>query len=114
VFLAREIVVGQRGASHLAHRQPWLVAFAFGLLHGFGFAAALGEIGLRTADIPAALLWFNIGVEAGQLGVIVGLLACRRLVGATRAITSPWWKPALGYGLGTLATVWLIDRLPWG
>lgn len=113
VFLAREIVVGHRGASHLAHRQPWLVAFAFGLLHGFGFAAALGEIGLRTADIPAALLWFNIGVEAGQLGVIVGLLACRRLVRATRALTFPWWEPALGYGLGTLATVWLIDRLPW-
>jgi hydrogenase/urease accessory protein HupE len=113
VFLAREIVVGQRGELHLAHRQPWLVAFVFGLLHGFGFAAALGEIGLRTADVPAALLWFNIGVEAGQLGVIAGLLACRRVVRARRALTPTWWEPALGYGLGTLATVWLIDRLPW-
>ena len=112
VLLAREIVVGQRGASHLVHRQPWLVAFGFGLLHGFGFASALGAIGLRSGDIPAALLSFNLGVETGQLAVVAVFLGCRQLTRTTRLPAAPYWQPALGYGLGTLATVWLIDRLP--
>jgi hypothetical protein len=112
VFLAREIVVGPRGASHLAQRQPWLVAFAFGLLHGFGFAGALGDLGLRVDDIPAALLAFNAGVEAGQLAVVAVCLAGRRLLRAARLPAAPYWEPALGYGVGTLATVWLFGRIP--
>jgi hydrogenase/urease accessory protein HupE len=111
VFLAREVVTGRRGASHLAHRQPWIVAFGFGLLHGFGFASALGGIGLRTADIPAALLSFNAGVEVGQLGVIAVLLAGRGLVRRT-PLGTPIRETALGYVLGAVATVWFIDRLP--
>lgn len=112
VFLAREVVTRRHGASHLAHRQPWLVAFGFGLLHGFGFASALGGIGLRTEDIPAALVSFNAGVEAGQLGVIAALLAVGAVVRRTRLAPAPLWDTALGYALGTAATVWLVDRLP--
>jgi hydrogenase/urease accessory protein HupE len=111
VFLAREVVAARRGASHLAHRQPWMVAFGFGLLHGFGFASALGGIGLRADDIPAALLSFNAGVEAGQLAVIAGLLAIGAAVRRTRLAT-PIWGPALAYALGTVAMAWLVDRLP--
>ncbi len=53
ILLAREVVAGRRGETSLVHRRPWLVAFAFGLLHGFGFAGALGEIGLPGADVPS-------------------------------------------------------------
>ena len=70
MLLAREIVVGYRGETHLVHQRPWLVAFIFGLLHGLGFAGALGEIGLRSPDVPLALLSFNLGVEVGQLAFV--------------------------------------------
>ena len=67
VFVAAEIVHGRRGRPGLTARSPWIVAFTFGLLHGFGFAGALSEVGLPQSSIPLALLSFNIGVEAGQL-----------------------------------------------
>src|SRR6202000_3047394 len=67
VFLARELVRAERGEGGLTVRQPWLVGLAFGLLHGFGFAGALSEVGLPRHDIPLALLLFNLGVEVGQL-----------------------------------------------
>jgi len=82
ILLAREIVVRERGAESLVHRMPWLVAFVFGLLHGLGFAGALGEIGLRSADVPMSLLFFNLGVEAGQVSFVLVLLA---VMGAARA-----------------------------
>lgn len=117
VLLAREIVVAGRGVEHLTHRKPWLVAFVFGLLHGLGFAGALGDIGLPASAIPLALLFFNLGVEAGQLVFVFALLATYRWV--TRgALATRLGKlePALGYGLGALATLWLFERLPavWG
>ena len=84
VFLCVEIIHGHRGQVGLTYRYPWLVAFAFGLLHGLGFAGALSEIGLPQSEIPQALLFFNIGVEIGQLAfvgvVVVGGLALVRLV----------------------------------
>ena len=67
LFLATEIIHMLQGRTGLAQRYPWLVAFIFGLLHGFGFAGALSEIGLPQSDIPLALLFFNVGVEVGQL-----------------------------------------------
>lgn len=118
VLLAREIVVGHQGHQghlgrrSLVHRRPWLVAFLFGLLHGFGFAGALGEIGLRSADIPLALLSFNVGVEAGQLAFVTALLALHRLIGGSVRSRAPRLEPALGYALGALATLWFFDRLP--
>lgn len=116
VLLAREIVVADRGLVHLTHRKPWLVAFIFGLLHGLGFAGALGEIGLPPAAIPTALLFFNLGVEAGQLAFVLVLLAAHRALRGALAKLAPRTKPALGYALGALATLWFLQRLPalWG
>ena len=67
LMLAREVVMSQRGQMTLVHRKPWIVAFVFGLFHGFGFAGALGTLGLSDSDIPLALLFFNLGVEGGQV-----------------------------------------------
>ncbi len=116
VLLAREIVVGHQGRKSLVHRYPWLVAFVFGLLHGLGFAGALGEIGLRSADVPVALLFFNLGVEAGQLLFVAALVVVARIVRQTTRAAVRRFEPALGYALGALSTLWLLDRLPavWG
>jgi hydrogenase/urease accessory protein HupE len=116
VLLAREIVTGQRGDVHLVHRQPWLVAFIFGLLHGLGFAGALGEMGLRGSDVPPALLFFNLGVEAGQLTFVIALVALGRAWRLIVRDPRPRLEPAIGYALGGLATAWLFQRLPavWG
>jgi len=112
VLLAREIVMADRGLRHLAHERPWVVAFAFGLLHGLGFAGALGELGLRAADVPLALLFFNLGVEAGQLlfvGFLLGLaVAVRRLARDPVARV----RPALAYLVGSVAVLWFMERLP--
>ncbi len=100
----------RRGRSSLATRWPWIVAFAFGLLHGFGFAGALVEIGLPQTDIPLALLFFNVGVELGQLAFIAVLLVLvallRRLAALPRAA-----PVAAAYGIGTGATFWVFERL---
>jgi hypothetical protein len=116
VLLAREIVVAERGLVHMTHRKPWLVAFVFGLLHGLGFAGALGEIGLPPSAIPTALLFFNLGVEVGQLAFVLLLLAAWRLARGALAGLAPRLTPALGYALGALATLWFVERLPavWG
>ena len=78
VFVASEIVQGLRGHEGLAAKKPWLVAFSFGLLHGLGFAGALAEVGLPVNAIPLALLFFNIGVEIGQLLFIAAVIAAAR------------------------------------
>lgn len=116
VLLAREVVMGHRGHKSLVHRQPWVVAFVFGLLHGLGFAQALGAIGLRSADIPLALLFFNGGVELGQLAFVGSLVLLQfAFRGGLRAALVRF-EPVLGYALGGLATLWLFERLPavWG
>ncbi|OYQ27764.1 hypothetical protein CHU93_09810 [Sandarakinorhabdus cyanobacteriorum] len=111
IFLAVEIVKATPGQPRLSERWPWLVAFLFGLLHGFGFAGALREVGLPPGELPMALLAFNLGVEAGQLLIIAvaaGLLALLRRM-APAAL-----RPAiitLAYGIGSLASYWFIERL---
>jgi hypothetical protein len=123
VLLAREVVTRHLGHASLVHRKPWLVAFIFGLLHGFGFAGALGEMGLRSRDIPLALVSFNVGVEAGQIAFIAVCLTVALLWGRlTRMLAAPQQslarllpmrlEPVLGYALGAVATLWLLDRLP--
>ncbi|WP_353476786.1 HupE/UreJ family protein (plasmid) [Salipiger sp. H15] len=99
-----------RSRHRLATRWPWIVAFAFGFLHGFGFAGALVEIGLPQGDIPLALLFFNVGVELGQLAFIAVLLA---LVALQRCLAAlPRAAPvAAAYGIGTIATYWVFERL---
>ena len=109
VFLAVEIARGTR--ETLTRRLPWLVAFLFGLLHGFGFAGALREIGLPEGEVPAALVSFNLGVEAGQLLVIAVVLG---LLGAVRQIRPGIEPPALrlaSYAIGIIGAYWLVDRV---
>ena len=109
VFLAVELARKSRGT--LTRNWPWLVAFAFGLLHGFGFAGALREIGLPEGEVAAALISFNLGVEAGQLLVIAVLLAGRWLLAR---IKPEWDAPAVhaaAYGIGTIGSFWLIERV---
>lgn len=110
MFLAVEIVKARPGESRLSERWPWIVAFTFGLLHGFGFAGALAEIGLPQGEVPAALLSFNLGVEAGQLVIVaagLGVLALlgRLAVQAMRPVTL-----AAAYAIGITASFWFIDR----
>jgi hydrogenase/urease accessory protein HupE len=111
LFLASELARQSRGDVGLTSGAPWLVAFAFGLLHGFGFAGALAEVGLPQVDIPLALLTFNLGVEAGQLAFVAAVLA---LMWAGRwAIVEPprWLPPVPAYAIGSLAAFWLIGRV---
>lgn len=111
VFVASEIVQSRRGRASLSARKPWLVAFAFGLLHGFGFAGALSEIGFPAQQIPLALLCFNLGVEAGQLAFVAALLLLARLPALLRVDAPRGWPTAAAYGIGALASYWLIERL---
>jgi hypothetical protein len=97
--------------ASLTVRHPWVVAFAFGLLHGFGFASALTGAGLPRADLPLALLSFNIGVELGQLGFVALVLALER---SFRVLEFRWphWAQALpGYTVGSLGAFWTIQRV---
>src|SRR3954464_4229280 len=113
VFVANEIVQQQRGRVGLAARWPWLIAFCFGQLHGLGFAGALAEIGLPENSIPFALLFFNIGVEIGQLLFIAAVFAGTRLllliaanrVELRRAASVP------AYLIGGLSSYWVIERV---
>ena len=109
VFLAVEIARGTR--ETLTRRLPWLVAFAFGLLHGFGFAGALREIGLPEGEVPAALLSFNLGVEAGQLLVIALVLASLALVRRIGPQVETRAVRLASYGIGITGAYWLVDRV---
>jgi HupE / UreJ protein len=110
MFLAAEIIRARQGRPGLTASKPWVVAFAFGLLHGLGFAGALTELGLAPAEIPVALLFFNVGVEVGQL-MFVG--ACLALAWALRQLRVSWprWAaPLPAYAIGTVAAFWFIER----
>jgi hydrogenase/urease accessory protein HupE len=111
VFLAVEVVKARDGNPRLSERLPWLVAFLFGLLHGFGFAGALREIGLPETELPMALLTFNLGVEAGQLVIIaLSLLVLESL----RRFAPRALRPAVltcTYIIGAVASFWFIERV---
>jgi hypothetical protein len=111
LFLGPEIVRSWRGQTSFTIQHPWVVAFAFGLLHGFGFASALTSAGLARQDLPLALLSFNVGVEVGQLGFVALVLAMER---SFRVLEFRWpgWMQALpGYTVGTLGAFWTIQRV---
>ena len=110
LFLGPEIVRKWRGGTSLTIRHPWVVAFAFGLLHGFGFAGALSAVGLPSEAVPAALLFFNLGVEAGQLIFIAILLSMVRVLARLRGDLQTWLRPGAAYGIGTLAAFWTLER----
>lgn len=111
LYLAVELVKQQQGKSDLAMRAPWVVAFIFGLLHGFGFAGALTEVGLPQSDIPLALLMFNVGVETGQLMFIVGALLGIYLWRCLLKYELHWLPRATAYSIGALSAYWIFARI---
>ncbi len=112
LLLAREVVMGQRGIRTLVHDRPWLIAFVFGLIHGFGFAGALGELGLNDNDIPLALLFFNLGVEIGQIAFIILMAGMYSIYSRLGKKLVPSIHRGLAYGLGCIACFWFLERLP--
>ena len=109
LFVAMEIVHWRQGRPGITRQWPWLVAFTFGLLHGFGFAGALSAIGLPENAIPLALLFFNLGVEAGQLVFIAAVFLVWFVL---RRLTWPQWAWRVPvYIIGSLAAFWTIDRI---
>ena len=110
LFLGPEIVRVWRGETSFTIRHPWVVAFAFGLLHGFGFASGLNAMGLPRAEIPLALLLFNLGVEIGQVAFVALIVLLERAF-RTLEIRWPRWVQALpGYSVGALGAYWAIQR----
>jgi hypothetical protein len=117
VFLAHEISRDHK--SSLTYRYPLIVSFSFGLLHGLGFASALGEIGLVPSEVLVSLLFFNLGVEAGQIAFILAVVML--LLGLRRAflqhaviaevVTAQRLDMLAAYVIGIPASYWLIDRL---
>jgi hydrogenase/urease accessory protein HupE len=119
VLVAVEILNARAGKPSLTARLPWFVAFSFGLLHGFGFAGALAEFGLPHHAIPVALLFFNVGVELGQLVFVAAVLALTWLLrqAASQLLEANLVKRAfdrldvtVAYGIGVVAAYWLVER----
>ena len=113
LLLACEITRIRRGQPSLTQRWPWVVAFTFGLLHGFGFASALSEIGLPRGDIPLALFTFNAGVEIGQLmfiAVVLSAIAFVRRLPLPAPVTRHAY-PTAALLIGSLAAFWLVERV---
>ena len=111
MFVAAEIARQSGPENDFTKRAPWVVAFAFGLLHGLGFGGALKEIGLPQSDVPLALLTFNLGVEAGQLLFVFAVLALKAVFNRLVPIETPWIRNATGYAIGSLAAVWFVERV---
>jgi hydrogenase/urease accessory protein HupE len=111
LFLATEIMHGQQGRPGMAQRYPWLIAFVFGLLHGFGFAGALSEVGLPQSDIPLALLFFNVGVEVGQLIFVAAVLLASVAIRQVNFTLLRRGEIVLTYAIGGLAAFWTIERV---
>ena len=113
-FVASEIIHSRQGKPGLTERYPWVVAFTFGLLHGFGFAGALAEVGLPQKSIPIALLFFNVGVEIGQLlfiASVFAIIALARQIKWRINVPRPTWAWAVPpYAIGSLAVFWVIQR----
>jgi hydrogenase/urease accessory protein HupE len=111
VFVAAEVIRQARHETDLANQAPWIVAFAFGLLHGLGFGGALKEIGLPQSDVPLALLTFNLGVEAGQLLFVFAVLVLKVSLDRLLALNLPWVRNVASYGIGSLAATWFLQRI---
>ncbi|HUQ50867.1 MAG TPA: HupE/UreJ family protein [Gammaproteobacteria bacterium] len=117
LFLASELA-RRRGvapgaaddSANLTARFPWVVAFSFGLLHGFGFAGALSEVGVPQQAVPLALLFFNVGVELGQLLFIAAVFGFAWLVKLAAIQVPPIWQRTVAYGIGSVAAFWVVER----
>ena len=111
VFVALEIIRKREGLNGIASRAPWIVAFTFGLLHGFGFAGALSEVGLPQNHIPAALFFFNVGVELGQIAFIAVVLSLIALVRRIPLRLPRWAELVPPYAIGSVAMFWVVQRV---
>lgn len=111
VFLAREYYYYAQGHSSLTAKAPWAVAFIFGLLHGLGFAGALSDIGLPQAHVPLALLFFNLGVELGQVAFILVVMLCSIIFLRIYDLRRLWFQRSIAYAIGGVSSFWLIERL---
>lgn len=111
VFLAVKVVKRDPANPRLSERIPWVVAFLFGLLHGFGFAGALAEIGMPEGEVPVALLTFNLGVEAGQLAIVIVALAILATIARISLPALSLFKRAAAYPIGSIAAFWMIARM---
>jgi len=115
LFVTSEIVRTRQGNSGLTERWPWVISLTFGLLHGFGFAGALSEVGLPQKDIPVALLFFNLGVEVGQMFFIAsmfGIAILARRAAQHITVLKPAWAWRLPpYAIGSVAAFWFIQRV---
>ena len=110
LFLGPEIVRCWRGKTSFTIQHPWVVAFAFGLVHGFGFASALTSAGLPRKELPLALLTFNVGVEMGQVTFVMLIVLLERSFRQLQ-IRWPRWVEALpGYAVGSIGAFWTIQR----
>jgi hydrogenase/urease accessory protein HupE len=111
LFLAVEIMHGREGRVTLTEKYPWVVALAFGLVHGLGFAGALAEVGLPQQEIPIALLMFNVGVETGQILFVCAMLL---VIAAFKKVPLNWpqgsWR-LLPYTIGSIAAFWILQRI---
>jgi len=111
LFLGPEIIRVWRGESSFTIRHPWVVAFLFGLLHGFGFASGLSELGISGSELVFGLLMFNVGVEIGQIGFVLIILT---LIDSFQTLEIRWpqWAEYLpGYSVGTLGAFWTMQRV---
>jgi len=115
VFVAGEIVHARQGRPGLTQRFPWIIAFVFGLLHGLGFAGALAQVGLPQRSIPMALLFFNVGVEIGQLifiAAVLSLIVTAQSLALRLRLAPPAWLWRLPpYVIGGLASFWVVQRM---
>jgi len=115
MFVASEIMHSRQGRTGLTERYPWVVAFTFGLLHGFGFAGALAQIGLPQTSIPIALLFFNVGVEIGQvffIACVFAVMALARQIARRMDVARLTWARAVPpYVIGSVAAFWTMQRL---
>jgi hydrogenase/urease accessory protein HupE len=110
VFLGSELALYQRGSEGLTYRHPWVVAFAFGLLHGFGFAGTLSRLGIPRPEIPMALLLFNCGVELGQVAFVLAFLAFVHSLRDLELRWPKWAQQGVPYAFGATSAYWFIQR----
>lgn len=115
VFVAAEILRSRQGRPGLTKNAPWVIAFTFGLLHGFGFAGALSEVGLPQNAIPIALLFFNVGVEVGQLlfiAAVFGVVMLARQMASRMSVPRVTWAWRVSpYAIGSVAAFWVVQRI---
>ncbi|GAB5413882.1 MAG: HupE/UreJ family protein [Congregibacter sp.] len=111
VFVAAEVLHSHQGKASLTARAPWVVAFAFGLLHGMGFAGALEEVGLPETAVPVALLMFNVGVELGQLIFVAAMVLLWSLLSRLTRLSFERVSVVISYCIGSIAAFWTIERV---